>query len=87
MEKVAIFGAAGPIGRYVGMELDRRGVPFRAVGRTASKLAAVFGKLPHAKVVAADSYCWTQKEIAFNKGGFELARHALSSKVRRGIGP
>src|ERR1035441_1827734 len=54
MEKVAIFGAAGPIGRYVGMELDRRGVPFRAVGRTASKLAEAFGKLPHAEVVAAD---------------------------------
>jgi nucleoside-diphosphate-sugar epimerase len=54
MEKVAIFGAAGPIGRYVGMELDRRGVPFRAVGRTASKLEAAFGKLPHAEVVAAD---------------------------------
>jgi nucleoside-diphosphate-sugar epimerase len=54
MEKVAIFGAAGPIGRYVGMELDRRGVPFRAVGRTASKLEAVFGNLPHAEVVAAD---------------------------------
>jgi nucleoside-diphosphate-sugar epimerase len=54
MEKVAIFGAAGPIGRYVGMELDRRGVPFRAVGRTAGKLAEAFGKLPRAEVVAAD---------------------------------
>jgi nucleoside-diphosphate-sugar epimerase len=54
MERVAIFGAAGPIGRYVGMELDRRGVPFRAVGRTAGKLAAAFGKMPHAEVIAAD---------------------------------
>jgi nucleoside-diphosphate-sugar epimerase len=54
MEKVAIFGAAGPIGRYVGIELDRRGVPFRAVGRTAGKLEEAFGKLPHASVVAAD---------------------------------
>jgi nucleoside-diphosphate-sugar epimerase len=54
MDKVAIFGAAGPIGRYVGMELDRRGVPFRVVGRTAGKLEAAFGKLPHAEVVAAD---------------------------------
>ncbi len=54
MNKVAIFGAAGPIGRYVGMDLDRRGIPFRAVGRTAGKLADVFGKLPHAEVVAAD---------------------------------
>src|SRR5450755_308144 len=54
MEKVAIFGAGGPIGQYVGMELDRRGVPFRAVGRTASKLENAFGKLPHAEVMAAD---------------------------------
>lgn len=54
MEKVAIFGAAGPIGRYVGAELDRRGIPFRAVGRTAGKLADAFGQLPHAEVVAAD---------------------------------
>jgi nucleoside-diphosphate-sugar epimerase len=54
MEKVAIFGAAGPIGRYVGTELDRRGVPFRAVGRTAAKLEAAFGKMPHAEVIAAD---------------------------------
>lgn len=54
MDKVAIFGAAGPIGRYVGMELDRRGIPFRAVGRTAGKLAETFAKMPHAEVVAAD---------------------------------
>src|SRR5450755_785270 len=54
MDKVAIFGAAGPIGRFVGMDLDRRGVPFRAVGRTLSKLQAVFGKMPHAELVAAD---------------------------------
>lgn len=49
-----IFGAAGPIGRFVGTELDRRGVPFRAVGRTLSKLEATFGKLRHAELVAAD---------------------------------
>lgn len=54
MDKVAIFGAAGPIGRFVGMELDRRGVPFRVVGRTPGKLEAAFGKLPHTEVVAAD---------------------------------
>jgi len=54
MDKVAIFGAAGPIGRYVGVELDRRGVPFRAVGRTLSKLEAAFGKLAHAEAMAAD---------------------------------
>jgi len=54
MDKVAIFGAAGPIGRYVGMELDRRGVPFRAVGRSLGKLQNTFSKLSHAELVAAD---------------------------------
>ena len=54
MEKVAIFGAAGPIGRYVGAELDRRGVPFRAVGRTPAKLEEAFGKMPLAQTITAD---------------------------------
>jgi len=54
MDQVAILGAAGPIGRYVGIELDRRGIPFRAVGRTPGKLQAAFGKLAHAQIVAAD---------------------------------
>ena len=54
MEKAAIFGAAGPIGRYVGEELDRRGIPFRAIGRTAAKLEGVFGKLPTAELVTTD---------------------------------
>jgi len=54
MGKVAIFGAAGPIGRYVGMELDRRGIPFRAVGRTLGKLQEAFGNLRQAELVAAD---------------------------------
>jgi len=54
MGKVAIFGAAGPIGRYVGVELDRRGIPFRAVGRTPGKLQEAFGNLRQAELVAAD---------------------------------
>jgi len=54
MDKTAIFGAGGPIGRFVGMELERRGIPFRAVGRTAGKLEAVFGAMRQAQVVAAD---------------------------------
>ena len=41
MRKAAIFGAAGPIGTLVGAELERRGVPFRVVGRNPEKLAAV----------------------------------------------
>ena len=54
MGKVAIFGAAGPIGRFVGMELNRHGIPFRAVGRTLGKLQEVFGNLSQAELVAAD---------------------------------
>ena len=72
MEKVAIFGAAGPIGRYVGIELDRRGVPFRAVGRTESKLKAAFGKLPHAEVVAAD---------LSDAGGTAQAAHGMDTII------
>jgi uncharacterized protein YbjT (DUF2867 family) len=54
MRKVAIFGAAGAVGKAIGPELDRRGIPFRAVGRTKSKLVEAFGKLPQAEIVAAD---------------------------------
>ena len=54
MRKVAIFGAAGAVGKAIGPELDRRGIPFRAVGRTKSKLVEAFGKLPQAEIMAAD---------------------------------
>lgn len=54
MTHVAIFGAAGPIGRVVGAELERRGVPFRAVGRTRSKLEGIFGGMAHAEIFDAD---------------------------------
>ena len=54
MRKVAIFGAAGAIGKTIGPELERRGIPFRAVGRTKSKLVEAFGKLKQAEIVAAD---------------------------------
>jgi len=54
MDKVAIFGAGGAIGRVVGLELDRRGIPFRVVGRSRAKLVEAFGNLGHAEVVPAD---------------------------------
>lgn len=72
MDQVAIFGAAGPIGRYVGMELDRRGVRFRAVGRTASKLEEAFGKLPNAEIVAAD---------LADRGGCEQAMRGVDTVI------
>ncbi|HWB99101.1 MAG TPA: NAD(P)H-binding protein [Bryobacteraceae bacterium] len=54
MTHVAIFGAAGPIGHVVGAELDRRGIPFRVVGRTRSKLESIFGRMQNAEVFDAD---------------------------------
>jgi nucleoside-diphosphate-sugar epimerase len=54
IEKAAIFGAAGAIGPHVARELDRRGIPFRAVGRNAEKLRSAFGALPHAEIFPAD---------------------------------
>jgi nucleoside-diphosphate-sugar epimerase len=54
MQKVAIFGAAGAIGNAIGPELERRGIPFRVVGRNKSKLVDTFGKLRQAEIVAAD---------------------------------
>src|SRR5260370_30234061 len=54
MQNVAIFGAAGAIGRAVGAELERRGVPFRVVGRSRQTLEQAFGKMTHAEIFPAD---------------------------------
>jgi nucleoside-diphosphate-sugar epimerase len=54
IQKVAIFGAGGAIGRAVAPEMERRGIPFRVVGRGKAKLEAAFGKMTHAEVFDAD---------------------------------
>src|SRR5262249_45496034 len=54
IENAAIFGAAGAIGPYVGAELNRRGVPFRVVGRRRAVLDKVFGSMRQAQVFEAD---------------------------------
>ena len=54
IQKAAIFGAAGAIGRALAPELDRRSIPFRVVGRGRAKLEAAFGKMAHAEVFEAD---------------------------------
>ncbi len=54
MERAAIFGAAGPIGRYVAQDLERRGIPLRVAGRNTGRLSEAFGKLAHAEIVGAD---------------------------------
>jgi nucleoside-diphosphate-sugar epimerase len=54
IRKAAIFGAAGAIGQALGPELDRRGIPFRAVGRSRARLQRAFGSLAHAEIFDAD---------------------------------
>jgi nucleoside-diphosphate-sugar epimerase len=54
MQNVAIFGAAGAIGKAVGAELARRGVPFRVVGRSRQSLEQAFGKTAGAEIFPAD---------------------------------
>jgi nucleoside-diphosphate-sugar epimerase len=54
VRKVALFGAAGAIGQAVAPELERRGIPYRVVGRSRQKLEESFGRLPHAEVSPAD---------------------------------
>ena len=54
MQNVAIFGAAGAIGKAVGAELARRGIPFRAVGRSRQSLEQAFGKMSGAEIFPAD---------------------------------
>jgi nucleoside-diphosphate-sugar epimerase len=54
IQKAAIFGAAGAIGTHVAGELNRRGIPFRVIGRTKSKLEKTFGSLQHAEIFDAD---------------------------------
>ena len=54
IQKAAIFGAAGAIGPHVAAELERRGIPFRVVGRSRAKLEKAFGHMAHAEVFDAD---------------------------------
>ena len=54
MQKAAIFGAAGAIGPQVAAELNGRGIPFRVVGRSRSRLEAQFASLAHAEIFEAD---------------------------------
>ena len=51
---MAIFGAAGAIGRALGRELRFRDTPFRAVGRTRARLEEAFGGMRQAEICAAD---------------------------------
>jgi nucleoside-diphosphate-sugar epimerase len=52
--KVALFGAAGATGQALAPELDRRGIPFRVVGRNHARLEKAFGHLANAEILKAD---------------------------------
>src|SRR5512146_3120085 len=54
IEKVALFGAGGAIGRSVAPVLEQRGIPFRVVGRNRSTLESAFGQMAHAEIHPAD---------------------------------
>ena len=54
IQKAAIFGAAGAIGPQVAAEMEKRGIPFRVVGRSRAKLQEAFGSYSHAELFDAD---------------------------------
>ncbi len=51
MKKIALFGAAGAIGRSIAASLRAQGLPYRVVGRSREALAASFGDDPLAEIV------------------------------------
>jgi nucleoside-diphosphate-sugar epimerase len=54
MGKVALFGAAGPIGRNIADTLRDRGEAYRVVGRDRERLVETFGSDPKAEIMAWD---------------------------------
>jgi hypothetical protein len=51
MEKVALFGAAGAIGKSITAALRERGMAYRVVGRRREELQKTFGADPLAEIV------------------------------------
>lgn len=51
MAKIALFGAAGAIGRSLSHALRERGGAYRVVGRDGARLQAAFGGDPNAEIV------------------------------------
>jgi uncharacterized protein YbjT (DUF2867 family) len=52
MSKIALFGAAGAIGKSLATALSLAGQPYRVVGRDAARLHESFGADPLAEIVA-----------------------------------
>lgn len=51
MGKIALFGAAGAIGRSIADALRAKGEAYRVVGRSRERLAETFGSDPNAEIV------------------------------------
>ena len=51
MDKVALFGAAGAIGRSIASAFGEQGQPYRVVGRSRESLTSAFGANPLAEIV------------------------------------
>ncbi len=54
MGKIALFGAAGAIGRSIADVLRAQGEAYRVVGRNRERLAETFGSDPNAEIVTWD---------------------------------
>jgi len=54
VERAAIFGGAGAIGQSIAPEFERRGIPFRVVGRSREKLDRAFSGFSRAEIFPAN---------------------------------
>lgn len=54
MGKIALFGAAGAIGKSLADALQQKGEPYRVVGRDRRRLEEAFGRDPKAEIVTWD---------------------------------
>jgi|GEM_PF-2027926 uncharacterized protein YbjT (DUF2867 family) len=52
--QVAIFGAAGPIGKSIADALHVRGMAYRAIGRDRARLESAFGANPLMELMTWD---------------------------------
>jgi nucleoside-diphosphate-sugar epimerase len=59
MSKIALFGAAGAIGKSIAAALRSRGTAYRVVGRNAQQLQKTFGDDPLAEIVT-----WNPDDLA-----------------------
>lgn len=54
MPRIALFGAAGAIGRSIASAIGAQGRPYRVVGRSEASLRKIFGSDPLAEIVTWD---------------------------------